>query len=40
MANIITIIRIIWAFFALAYGTGIVAYLVCALCMPTKSEIK
>ena len=35
-----TIIRVIWAVFVLAYGTGILAYFVCALCMPKKSEIK
>ena len=35
-----TIIRVIWIVFALAYGTGVLAYLVCALCMPKKSEIK
>ena len=35
-----TIIRVIWIIFALAYGTGVLAYLVCALCMPKKSEIK
>ena len=35
-----TIVRVIWAVLALAYGTGIIAYLVCALCMPAKSQIK
>ena len=35
-----TIIRVIWAVLILAYGTGLLAYLVCALCMPKKSEIK
>jgi len=35
-----TIIRVIWAVLALAYGTGVLAYFVCALCMPKKSEIK
>ena len=35
-----TVVRVIWAILVFAYGTGILAYLVCALCMPTKSEIK
>jgi phage shock protein C len=35
-----TIIRVIWAILIFAYGTGLLAYLVCALCMPKKSEIK
>lgn len=29
-----TIIRVLWAVLALAYGTGILAYIVCALVMP------
>ena len=35
-----TIIRVVWILFSLAYGFGIIAYLACALCMPTKSQIK
>lgn len=35
-----TIVRVAWAVLAFAYGTGIIAYLICALCMPKKSEIK
>lgn len=35
-----TIIRVICAVLILAYGTGLLAYFVCALCMPRKSEIK
>ena len=35
-----TIIRVIWAVLAFAYGTGAIAYLICALCMPKKSDIK
>lgn len=35
-----TIVRVAWAILALAYGTGILAYFVCALCMPRKSEVK
>ncbi len=35
-----TIVRVIVAVAILAYGTGLLAYLICALCMPKKSEIK
>ena len=35
-----TIVRIIWAIMIFAFGTGIIAYFVCALCMPKKSDIK
>ena len=35
-----TIVRVIWAILIFAYGTGVLAYFVCALCMPKKSEIK
>ena len=35
-----TIIRVLWAVLSICYGTGIVAYIVCALCMPKKSEVK
>lgn len=35
-----TIIRIAWAILSVFYGAGIIAYLICALCMPKKSEIK
>ena len=35
-----TLIRVIWIVFSLAYGSGILAYLICALCMPKESEIK
>ena len=29
-----TIIRVIWAVFALAYGTGLLAYIIAALVIP------
>ena len=29
-----TIVRVIWGVLALAYGTGLLAYLICALVMP------
>ena len=35
-----TIIRVAVAVLIFAYGTGLLAYLICALCMPKKSEIK
>jgi len=34
-----TLIRIIWALMIFAVGTGLLAYFVCALCMPKKSEV-
>lgn len=34
------IIRVIWGVLALAYGTGIIAYLVCAFVFPNKSEVE
>ena len=35
-----TLVRVIWAVLVFACGTGLLAYLICALCMPKKSEIK
>lgn len=35
-----TLIRVLWIIFSLAYGCGILAYLICALCMPKESEIR
>jgi len=35
-----TVIRIIWLILVFAVGTGVLAYLVCAIAMPKKSEIK
>lgn len=35
-----TIVRLIWGILAFAYGTGIVAYLICWAIMPTKSEVE
>ena len=31
-----TVVRIIWILFSLAYGFGLVAYFICALCMPKR----
>ena len=33
------IIRIIWGVLGLAYGTGIVLYLVCAFVFPNESDV-
>lgn len=33
-----TLVRIGWVIFSLVYGTGILAYIICAFCMPTKSD--
>ena len=33
-----TIIRLIWALFVLFAGTGILAYIVCALILPIKPD--
>ncbi|MDD3840328.1 MAG: PspC domain-containing protein [Clostridia bacterium] len=33
-----TIIRIIWVIFSLYYGSGIIAYIACALIMPDEPE--
>lgn len=34
-----TIVRLLWAFLVLCVGTGILAYIVAAIIIPTKSEI-
>ena len=34
-----TLIRVVWAVAAFAAGTGLIAYFICALCMPKKSQI-
>lgn len=33
-----TIIRLIWVFIGLAYGTGIIAYIICAIIMPDRPQ--
>lgn len=35
-----TVIRVAWIIFTFAWGSGLLAYLICALCMPKKSDIK
>lgn len=34
-----TIVRILWALFSLAYGTGVIAYIIFALVMPDEPKI-
>lgn len=34
------IVRVIWGILAFAYGTGIIAYFVCAFVFPNKSEVE
>ena len=36
----VTIIRLIWALVTVFGGTGLVAYLIAALIIPTESEVK
>lgn len=33
-----TLIRILWVLFTLFAGSGIIAYIICAVIMPNKSE--
>ena len=34
-----TLVRVLWAAISLGYGVGVIAYLVCAVVVPDKSEI-
>jgi len=34
-----TLVRIVWLVLAFGYGTGVLIYIACALCMPNKSEV-
>ncbi len=34
-----TLVRIAWVIASLAFGCGLLAYLLCAIIMPSKSEI-
>jgi len=34
------LVRVIWGVLALAYGTGILAYIVCAFVFPDKSQVE
>lgn len=35
----VTLIRVLWVLVSLAYGSGVIAYILCMLIMPDKSEI-
>lgn len=35
-----TVVRVAWIILSFAWGSGILAYLVCALCMPKESEVR
>lgn len=34
-----TIVRVLWAVVSLGYGIGLLAYIVCAIVFPDKSEV-
>ena len=34
------IVRVIWGILAFAYGTGIIAYFICAFVFPNKSDVQ
>ena len=34
-----TIVRVLWAVISLGYGIGVLAYIVCAVVFPDKSEL-
>ncbi len=34
-----TLVRILWAILALFWGTGAIAYIICALILPNKSQL-
>ena len=34
-----TLVRLIWAFFAISGGSGIVIYIICAIVMPREPEV-
>ena len=34
-----TLVRILWAVFTCCGGSGLVAYIICAVIMPAKSEV-
>ena len=35
----VTLVRIIWIIFCLGGGSGIIAYIICAVLMPRESEV-
>ena len=34
-----TLVRVLWAAISLGYGVGVMAYIICAVVFPDKSEI-
>ena len=34
-----TLVRVLWAVISLGYGSGLLAYIVCAIVFPDKSEV-
>ena len=34
-----TLVRVLWAAISLGYGIGVIAYILCAVIFPDKSEI-
>ena len=34
-----TLVRVLWAVISLGYGIGLLAYIVCAIVIPDKSEV-
>ena len=34
-----TLVRVVWAVISLGYGIGLLAYIVCAIVFPDKSEV-
>ena len=34
-----TLVRVLWAAISLGYGVGVIAYIICAVVFPDKSEI-
>ena len=35
-----TIVRVLWAVVSLGYGIGVLAYIICALVFPDKTEVE
>lgn len=35
-----TLVRVLWAVISLGYGIGLLAYIVCAIVFPDKSEVE
>jgi len=35
-----TVVRVLWVLFSLFVGSGLIAYIVCALIIPTKTTVE